>query len=128
MMYKEGQTVYRAEVDRKTGEVVYDELWVRKPTPKGAWICHRRYRSHPFNELREMKFVKWIPFDARYASTSKKKAYQRLKARTRSWLQHEWNRMADAETAARVLGILKPNETLNDYFREWPQLQSFRGF
>ena len=127
-MYKEGQTVYRAEVNRNTGTVVYDEYWVRKPTPKGAWICHRMYRNEDFDELREMKVVKWIPFDARYASTSKKKAKERLIARTKSWLRHEWSRMSDAETAARVLGILKPGETLRQHFGEWPTLRSFQGF
>lgn len=127
-MYKEGQTVYRAAVNRKTGAVEYDEFWVAKPTPKGAWICHPTYRRMAFKELREMGVLKWILIDARFASTSKKKALKRLKARTRSWLRHEWDRMADAETAARVLGILKPGETLNDYFGEWPQLQGFSGF
>lgn len=123
MPYKLHQTVYRAEVRAREYEVRYEEYIVVKVTPAGAWIAHPCYQYHDPEDLRKHKISMWIPEDAKFASTSKRKAKERLKARVRSHLRHEYRRMKRAEHRAKVLGILKPTETADDVLGPFRELR-----
>jgi len=133
--YTLDQIVYRASIRSGSNYVNYEEFRVVKPTPKGAWI-YPYWRGSPSSTDLTFEAIqasdssikselKWIPWGARFASTTKEDALARLKARTRSYLKHCRRRMKEAERRAAILNeghpdLVKGLPTLKtlDYFRD----------
>ena len=108
MSYAEGQMLYRADV---VGTYVNYATWkVIKVTPKGGWIKRYWDGSSFCSTYSDYDQRKWIPHNARFASTTKEEALARLKARTRSYVKHCRRRLAVAEERAEVLNMDCPRE------------------
>lgn len=111
--YEVGQCLFRA---RASGIRVHYEVWVvEKVTPKGGWVVPSwewniyvskttpRAGDTELEALARVAYEpkwqtrKWIPFGARFASTTEKEAADRFLRRSESYVKHCRRRLQNAE-------------------------------
>jgi hypothetical protein len=113
--YEVGQELYRGEICGS--HVGFESFAVSRVTPKGAWIVQQwewekdladtRHPLHQLAAVKEWSWTKWIPHEAKFASTTREAAFGRLTARCRSYVRHCSRRLKEAERRVRVVAKVR---------------------
>lgn len=115
MSLQEGQIMYRAVADvivyadtrAPSVDLSYERYIVRKVTPKGGWV-ERFFDGkslEPVGSNPADMGMRFVLERGRWCSTTKEEAYQRLRARSRSYLKHCRRRLRAAEAKAAFLDV-----------------------